>query len=69
MKKIKLLGLGVIVAAAALSVTMNMNFSAGVNAICLENVEALATGESTSGGCYGTGSVVCDHGTYYGKWY
>ncbi len=68
MKKLKLIFAGIaFMACIGASVTLNLNYKAD-NKLSLENVEALAMGEG-SGGCYGVGSVVCEHGTYYGKWY
>lgn len=37
--------------------------------LTITNIEALAQGESTSGGCYGSGSFLCDHALYYGRYY
>ncbi len=69
MKKLKFIFLvGCFLAIGVISaVKLNVNYDD--NSFLHINAEALANGESSGGGCYGVGSVVCDHGLYYGKYY
>ncbi len=70
MKRLKLLSLLLFFCVIVGFTAIKLNVSYGVqNELNLINIEALANGEGSGGGCYGVGSFVCDHGLYYGRYY